>query len=65
MKLTVECECGNKVAMNAPAKKHLQMRDNLETKQFHFDSLEVKDGKVQVVRIKCDNYGDWITVGLK
>lgn len=40
MKLTIECECGNKITMEPPSRKYLQLRDHLETKGFRFESSE-------------------------
>ena len=40
MTLTIECECGNNITMNAPSKKYLQLRDTLETRNFRFDGAE-------------------------
>jgi hypothetical protein len=64
MKLIIECECGNKLTITAPPKKYLQLRDNLETKQFHNDGAEIKDGKVKELRISCDKCRNWITLGV-
>ena len=64
MKLMIECECGNKITVSAPSKKYLQLRDNLETKQFRYDGAEITDGKVKEFRICCDKCKNWITFGV-
>lgn len=64
MTLTIECECGNKIILSAPAKRYLQLRDNLETKQFRYDNAEIKNGKVEEFRICCDKCNNWITLGV-
>lgn len=63
MTLTIECECGNKTTIYAPPKKYLQLRDNLETRQFRYDGDELKKGKEEF-RICCDKCGNWITLGV-
>lgn len=64
MKITIECECGNKIIMPAPPKEYLQLRDNLETKMFRYDGAEIKDGKLKELRICCDKCHNWITLGV-
>jgi hypothetical protein len=64
MTLTIECECGNKITLTAPPKKYLQLRDNLETKQFSYDGAEIKNGKVEEFRICCDKCKNWISFGV-
>ena len=64
MILTIECECGNKITLSAPSKKYLQLRDNLEIKQFHYDGAEIKKGKVEEFRISCDKCKNWITLSV-
>lgn len=64
MTLTIECECGNKIIVSAQTKKYLQLRDNLEAKQFRYDGAEIKNGKVQEFRICCNKCGNWISLGV-
>ena len=64
MKLMIECECGNKITLSAPQKKYLQLRDNLDTQQFHYDGAEIKNGKVEEFRISCDKCKNWIAIGV-
>lgn len=49
MKITIECECGNKHTVSAPAKKYLQLRDNLEKGGFMYSASDskIKDGKLE------------------
>lgn len=47
MELMIKCECGNSISLSAPAKKYLQLRDNLESEQFRYDGAEITDGKVK------------------
>lgn len=61
MKITIECECGNRISLSAPAKKYLQLRDNLEKEKFRYDGAE--DGKE--FRICCDKCHNWITLGVE
>lgn len=60
MTLTIECECGNRITLHAPAKRYLQLRDNLETMQFRYGGAEIKNGKVEEFRICCDKCNNWI-----
>lgn len=62
MKLTIECECGNKIVLSAPQKKYFQLRDNLETMRFRYDGAEIKNGKLQDIRFMCDKCKNWITL---
>ena len=64
MTLMIECECGNKITLSAPSLKYLQLRDNLEAKQFRWDGAEIKNGKVAEFRICCDKCKNWITLGV-
>ncbi len=64
MKLTIECECGNKITLSAPPKKYLQLRDNLEAQQFRYDGADIKSGTVKEFRICCDKCKNWITIGV-
>ena len=65
MTLTIECECGNKIILSALPKHYLQLRDNLETKQFRYDGAEIKNGTVVAeFRICCDKCKNWITLGV-
>ena len=64
MKLTIECECGNKIKLSSLPKRYLQLRDNLETEQFRYDGAEIKNGKVEEFRICCDKCKNWITLGV-
>ena len=64
MKLTIECDiCGNKHIMSAPAKKYLQIRDNLGVGGFHYDDSEIKEGNLKELRISCSKCGNWISLG--
>ena len=42
MKITIECECGNKRTMEVPTKKSLLFRDNLEAGHFTEGSMAPK-----------------------
>lgn len=64
MKITIECECGNKMVGSVPAKKSMQLRDWLENRQFHYDGADIKDGKLKEIRITCDKCRNWITLGV-
>ena len=64
MTIMIECECGNKITLSVPPKKYLQLRDNLETKKFHYDGEKIKDGRVKEFRISCDNCKNWIDIGI-
>ena len=64
MKITIECECGNKMAESVPAKKYMQLRDWFENRQFHYDGAEVKDGKLKEFGITCDKCKNWIILGV-
>ena len=65
MKLTVECECGNMIVMRAPSKKFLQLRDNLETKDFRFDGAEYdNNNKVRGFCIYCNKCKNYIYLGV-
>jgi len=64
MILSIECECGNKLSMKALPKKYLQLRDYLESKEFHYDGAKIIDGKLEEFRISCDKCGNWIDLGV-
>lgn len=64
MKITIECECGNKIVLLAKSKKSVQFRDLLETRQFYYDGAEIKNEKLKEIRIKCGKCKDWITLGI-
>ena len=64
MKITIECECGNRITMSAPEKKYLQFRDNLETEEFRYDGAVIKDGELKEFRICCDRCHNWVTLGV-
>lgn len=66
MKITIECECGNKHVLQAPAKRFLQFRDNLETGEFRYTAsdTEIKDGKLQEFMIHCDKCKNWMALGM-
>ena len=64
MILTIECECGNIIKLCAPSKKYLQLRDNLETRQFRYDGADIKNGELKEFRISCDKCRNWISLGV-
>ena len=65
MTLTIECECGNKITMNAPSKKYLQLRDTLETRNFRFDGAEYdENSKVCEFLICCNKCRNYILLGV-
>lgn len=64
MKMSLECECGNKIALSVPSGKYVQFRDNLETEQFRYDGAEIKNGKLKEFRICCDKCRNHITLGV-
>lgn len=64
MKITIECECGNKVVLPVQSKKYIQFRDWLETRQFRYDGAEIRAGKLKEFCIKCEKCKAWITLGV-
>ena len=60
MYITITCDkCKNTHTMRAPAKKYLQLRDNLEQGGFSYgERAEISDGKLKefLIRCKCGNY---------
>lgn len=64
MELMIKCECGNSISLSAPAKKYLQLRDNLEPEQFRYAGAEITEGKVKEFRICCDRCRNWIVLGV-
>ena len=62
MKITIECECGNKMVGSVPAKKIMQLRDWLESCQFHYDEAKIKDGHLKEFGITCDKCKNWINL---
>lgn len=62
MKITIECECGNKHTMEAPEKKYLQSRDNLEAGHFKYAASDSDSGNKKEFRLHCDKCGNWITI---
>ncbi len=66
MKITIECECGNKHTLEAPEKKYIQFRDNLEVHTFRYSNSDTKynDGKVSRIMIHCDKCKNFIYLDL-
>lgn len=65
MKITVECECKNVITMQAPPKKYLQLRDNLETQSFRYNGAKYDiNNKVKELLICCDKCKNYIYLGL-
>ena len=64
MKISIECECGNRFTVSAPPKKYIQLRDNLETNGFRYDYAEIKNGKVKEFRICCDRCHNIVFLGV-
>lgn len=64
MKITFECECGNKLVVSVLPGKYAQLRDMLETQQFHYDGAEIKNNKLEEIRISCDKCRNHITLGV-
>ena len=64
MKISIECNCGNKLIEEVPSKKYMQFRDYLQRYQFSYDVEEAKSGKVKKIRIKCEKCKNWIVLGL-
>lgn len=46
------------------ARTDAEKEENLETKQFRYDGVEIKNGKVEEFRISCDKCKNWITLGV-
>lgn len=64
MKITIECECGNRIVESVPAKKYMQLRDLLENRQFYYDGAEIIDGKLKEIAIACDKCKNRIILGI-
>ncbi len=64
MKISIVCDCSNRITMELLNKKYFQLRDNVETKNFHYDVSEIVNGKLKEMRISCDNCKNWVTLGL-
>ncbi|MBR1832334.1 MAG: hypothetical protein IJ784_07875 [Ruminiclostridium sp.] len=62
MKITIECECGNKRTMEVPTKKSLLFRDNLEAGHFRYTASNADVGKLREFRIHCDKCDNWMTI---
>ena len=59
MQIIIKCDCGNEITIPAPAGKYTQLRDYLETKQFHFGKAEIKNGELKEFKINIkDNSND-------
>lgn len=63
MKITIECDCGNKIEISALRGKYIQFRDRLEQKNFHYED-DTKSGYTKEFRIMCDKCKCWITLGV-
>lgn len=64
MKMTLECECGNKIIISALPGKLVQFRDNLETQQFRYDEAAIKDDKLKEMRVCCDKCRNYMILGM-
>lgn len=64
MKIIIECDCGNIVALSVRSKKYVQLRDGLESRNFRYDGEEISDGRLKEIRIKCDECKRWFTLGV-
>ena len=64
MKLTIECECGNKVSLQVEKGKDLQLRDGLEVAGFSYDDAEIKKGKLCEIRIRCVKCKNWVVMSV-
>lgn len=64
MQIVIKCDCGNKVIIPAPAGKYTQFRDYLETKQFYFGKIEIKNGELKEFKLECDKCKRQIALGV-
>ena len=64
MKITIECECGNRHTMEVHAKKYLQFRDNLEAGHFRYLDTKIENDMLKEFMIRCDNCGNYIYLGM-
>lgn len=64
MRITIECDCGNKMELSVQSKKYVQFRDSLESQHFQYDGEEIRDGKLKEIRIKCVRCRSWFTLGV-
>ena len=64
MKITIECECGNKNIMEVPTAKSFLFRDNLEAGHFRYATSDADSGNQKEFRLHCDKCGNWITIDL-
>ena len=64
MIIILKCECGNVIEIPALPKKYVQMKDYLETKEFHYDGEIYRDGKLSEIRITCDKCRNWVCIGV-
>lgn len=64
MQIIIKCDCGNEISISAPAGKYTQIRDNLETKQFHFGKAEINNGELKNFKVECDKCKRQIILGV-
>lgn len=64
MQIIFKCDCGNEVAIPAPAGKYTQLRDYLETKQFQLGDVVVENNILKELNIKCKKCKKQITLGI-
>lgn len=64
MKITFECECGNKLVVSVLPGKYAQLRDMLEKQRFHYVGAKIKDSKLEEIQISCDKCRNHITLGV-
>ena len=63
MKITIECDCGNRVVMEAQTGKYIQSRDYLYSKQFRYGKPVIETGKFKEISIQCDRCKSWVSLG--
>ena len=65
MKITMQCECGNRIDLAVARGKYLQLRDNLETHDFRFDGAEIEGKKLKEFRIVCGRCRNFVSLGVE
>lgn len=64
MKLLIACECGNLFIVSVENGKYVQLRDNLEAQQFHYDGATISDNVLKEIGISCNRCRNHISIGV-
>lgn len=64
MEIIIKCDCSNEITIPARAYKYTKFKDYLKTRQFHFGTIEIKNGALKEFKIESDMCKRQITLGI-